>query len=610
LGVEELESRQLLSATGLEDLWITPAESEWVAVPEAVVGTPTVGLTPAQVRRAYGFDQITFTANGQTIQGDGAGQTIAIVAAYDHPYIHNDLQVFSQTFGLPMPPSFVKATPQGQPATNSVWAREIALDVQWAHAIAPMANILLVEALSNSVSNMLAAVDYARNQPGVVVVSMSWGAGEFSSERNYNSRFTTPAGHIGGSGLPGGITFVAASGDTGARTKWPAVSPNVLAVGGTRMTVDSSGNFVSETGWGGSGGGNSVYEPRPSWQATVSGARRGNPDVAYNADPLTGVSVYNTVPNSAGNTGWFKVGGTSAGAPQWAGLLAIAAQGRAYVHNTGSLGNSQVHLYSLPATDFHDTTTGSTRYATTTYYATPGWDYVTGWGTPYANLVVSHLAAAGITLAGTSPSGGSQGPSGGSASPAAEEAPPAGERPDSEPPASGAVLETVRLLGLSLANGSGNQAAAVAAAFATAVPARASAAGTNAPERQTPPARLGTGGGHDRGMTRLLGQLTLDALAPLPASQPAAEARGEAAAPTAVFTPDEAPTPVVDRAPLVDAYWAEEREVSAVVERGETPAAAGVDPALAAALAVVLGGGWSTALKLSETRRRQPWLMG
>src|SRR5262249_11683395 len=211
-------------------------------------------FTPAQLRHAYGFDQITFSVNGHSIVGDGSGQTIAIVDAYDNPNTLADLNYFDQTFGLP-DPNFTKATPGGLPKTDAGWAMEIALDVEWAHAMAPGANILLVEAKSASLSDLLSAVDYARSQPGVVAVSMGWGSSEFKSETIYDTYFTTPAGH-------GGVTFVASSGDSGAwyGPEWPASSPKVLAVGGTSLvTADSLGTWKKETGWSGSGGGLSAF---------------------------------------------------------------------------------------------------------------------------------------------------------------------------------------------------------------------------------------------------------------------------------------------------------------------------------------------------------------
>src|SRR5262249_23535611 len=159
--------------------------------------------TPATIRHAYGFNQVTFSVNGTTVAGNGAGQTIAIVDAFDDPYIASDLHHFDQQFGL-ADPTFIKATPQGTPAFDAGWSGEIALDVEYAHAIAPKARILLVEAKTNSYSDLFGAVDYARKYAGVSVVSMSFGGGEFSSEHNYDGIFTTPSGHRG-------VTFVASS---------------------------------------------------------------------------------------------------------------------------------------------------------------------------------------------------------------------------------------------------------------------------------------------------------------------------------------------------------------------------------------------------------------
>src|SRR5262249_50727787 len=160
---------------------------------------------------------------------------IAIVDAYDDPNIAGDLQKFDAAFGLPNP-SFTKVNQTGGtklPAANSGWATEIALDVEWAHAIAPGAKIVLVEANSSSMSDLMTAVNTARNYAGVVAVSMSWGGGEFSSEVNYDSYFTTPAGHTG-------VSFFASSGDTGAPASYPESSPNVVAVGGTTLHLNGS----------------------------------------------------------------------------------------------------------------------------------------------------------------------------------------------------------------------------------------------------------------------------------------------------------------------------------------------------------------------------------
>lgn len=357
-------------------------------------------FTPAQIRHAYGFDQIKFG----TVAGTGAGQTIAIIDANDAPRIAADLQKFDTTFGLPAPPTFTKVNQTGGtalPSPDPDWATETSLDVEWAHAVAPGANILLVEANSASVDDLVTAVDYARQQPGVVAVSMSWGADEFSGENWYDGYFTTPAGHVGGSGRAGGVTFLASSGDSGAwyGPEWPSISPNVVAVGGTHLTLTAAGNYGGETGWNGSGGGYSWYEGEPGYQSRVqnSGWRTG-PDVAYNADPNTGVYVYDSYPQTDGSFGWFQVGGTSAAAPQWAGLIAIADQGRALAGKGSLDGRNQTlpMLYAMPGSDFHDVTSGSNGYN-----AHSGYDLVTGRGSPVAPLVVQYLVTGSNTTSAT-----------------------------------------------------------------------------------------------------------------------------------------------------------------------------------------------------------------
>ncbi len=315
---EALESRTLLSACSLVD----SLAAHPLVAPLALTNPSPTGFTPAQIRAAYGFNQITF--NGGTIQGDGSGQTIAIVDAYNNPNIASDLHVFSQTFGLPDPPSFTILNQAGGanlPAANAAWAQEIALDVEWAHAIAPRASIVLVEASSSSIADLIGAVNTARNVAGVSVVSMSWGSSEFNGEAQYDRTFTTPAGHTG-------ITFVASAGDNGASALWPAASPNVLVVGGTSLSA-SGGNYASESAWSGSGGGFSSYESKPSFQNNLqTSSQRSIPDVSYNANPNTGMAVYDTF-GIGGRTGWFQIGGTSAGAPngqRWSPLPTRAAR--------------------------------------------------------------------------------------------------------------------------------------------------------------------------------------------------------------------------------------------------------------------------------------------
>jgi subtilase family serine protease len=423
LRVEELESRTLLS-TGPLDGFASPLTG--TAAPLATSASPH-SFDPAQIRRAYGSAYLGY---------DGSGQTIAIVDAFDDPNISGDLHTFDQRFGLP-DPTLTKVK-MGSPGVDGSWAGEISLDVEWAHAIAPRANLLLVEARSDSYSDLLTAVDYARKQPGVVAVSMSWGGEEFSTEGRFDSYFTTPANHLGGSSgkagaarLRGGITFVASAGDGGSGALWPAASPNVLSVGGTTLTTDGVGNYVRESAWAPGGGGVSRFESEPIWQRGVQSRNsRTIPDVAYDANPGSGFLVYNSVPDSQGQKGWFVFGGTSAGAPQWAALVALADQGRALA-GKGSLGDAQSLLYFLPSSDFRDVTTGSNGFP-----ARAGYDLVTGLGTPRANLLVPALVKGAGSAHPAAPA--AQSAQGGQAT-LAFEALAVGGRPESPAPETQAV---------------------------------------------------------------------------------------------------------------------------------------------------------------------------
>jgi subtilase family serine protease len=265
VNVDSLESRHLLTSTAG-----FTARPMFEVGPLVSTTTPPPGaFTPARIQQAYGFNQVTFGS----VKGDGTGQTIAIVDAYDDPNIQNDLNVFDSQFGLPniavtrVNQSGGTSYPSADPTGG--WETEEALDVEWAHAVAPGANILLVEAGSTSDTNLLAAANYASAHANVV--SMSWGGSEFSGESSYDSTFNRP-----------GVAFVASSGDSGAPISWPAASPNVLAVGGTALKVTAGGSWSGETGWSGSGGGPSAYASRPSYQAGVvtQTTRRANPDVA------------------------------------------------------------------------------------------------------------------------------------------------------------------------------------------------------------------------------------------------------------------------------------------------------------------------------------------
>ena len=358
--------------------------------------TSPTGYSPGQIRHAYGFDRLT---------GDGRGQILGIVDAFDDPTAASDLQTFITTFsllgmnGLPNTPGctvatgphpcFQKVFAQKKPRVDGGWALESSLDIQWAHAIAPGADILLVEAQTNSFSNLLGAVDLAVNS-GARVLSMSWGGSEFSTESVFDSHFNRS-----------GVTFTAAAGDNGTGIIYPAASPYVVAVGGTTLPLDSTGNLIgTETAWNQSGGGISAYEAEPGYQSSYSipntGGRRGVPDVSYDADPNTGVSVFDSTPLN-GQTGWFQVGGTSAGAPQWAALTALADQ----IRSTGPLSSSNLNSspeYNAAApaiygSNYRDITSGTNGTCGTGCTAGVGYDFVTGLGSPLANALVPYLGA-------------------------------------------------------------------------------------------------------------------------------------------------------------------------------------------------------------------------
>ena len=333
---------------------------------------PGGGLTPAQLRQAY------------NLPNSGGSQIIAIVDAYHNPNALADFNKFSAQYSLPTEQS-TSATAStnkvfqilygnnSQPAVDSTggWELEEALDIEWAHAMAPNAKILLVEALDNSFSHLLGAIDSATNYTDgngwtVKEISNSWGGGEFNGESTYDSHFTSSKV----------VNFVSA-GDAGAPAEYPSASPYVVSAGGTTVFTDASGNFTSESGWSSGGGGPSAYEARPSYQNAIStkvGAARGTPDLSFDGDPNSGASVYDSYPYNSTSYGWLAVGGTSLSSPALAGIANVAAAA------AGSFpAGSQVLLatiYSnLGTANFRDITTGNNGYP-----AGAGWDFVTGVG--------------------------------------------------------------------------------------------------------------------------------------------------------------------------------------------------------------------------------------
>jgi hypothetical protein len=426
------------------------------------------GYSPNQVRGAYGLGSVNsadLITGGITfaggIPGDGRGQTIAVIDAYDDPNALSDLNAFSAYFGLPQfngpgGPTFEKLNQGGQtsplPGTDpagpgdSDWETEESLDIEWAHAMAPMANIILFEA-SSPTGLYPTALQTAVNTPGVDVVSMSFSTAEYSGETSYDSDFTTPAGHLGGSAtlggpdLAGGITFVAAAGDKGAygqggttiTANYPASSPNVVAAGGTTLTVGGSspnytwggeiawGNGISSGTEGGGGGGISAYESQPGYQSGVVSAfsttKRTVPDVALDANFDSGVALYDSY-DFGSMTPWSAEiwGGTSLACPLFAGMVAIADEGRAITGEGSLYGATQTlpALYKMPAADFHDivydnsssavdgnTMPGPSIGPSPEYSPGPGYDLATGLGSPSGNDLIPQLVGPNVVLAAT-----------------------------------------------------------------------------------------------------------------------------------------------------------------------------------------------------------------
>lgn len=331
--------------------------------------------TPATIRSAY---QLPATG------GTGA---IAIVDAYHFPTALNDFNTFAKQYGLPQQTSGSATSTTNtifqvvyanvrQPLSGgsyiASWNLEAALDIEWAHAMAPGAKIYLVEAASDSMNNLLYAVQIASRLPGVREVSMSWGGGETRNETSYDSSFTTAS-----------VTYFAAGGDSTDGLEYPSASPNVVSVGGTTLNRNSAGTLTSETAWSDTGCGISLYEARPNFQNIVSsdvGNHRGTNDVAFDADPNTGVLVYDST-RLYGAAGWWTVGGTSVGTPAWAGVVNLAS-----VENGAATGSQaeNLRLYDNLTEDatytevFRDIISGDDGDVA----AADGWDQPTGLGSP------------------------------------------------------------------------------------------------------------------------------------------------------------------------------------------------------------------------------------
>ena len=392
--------------------------------PDYGLFTCQVGLSsatcydPYQMRHAYNIDTLINAGF------DGRGKTIVIVDAFQDPSlvgVGGDLDYFNTFYGLPKfnvagGPTFTQVAPDGLGAFDVGWAEEITLDVEWAHAIAPGANIVLVLAKSNADADILSATKYAVDNNLGDVISQSFGENESCMDSN-----TLAMQHqVFADATRKNITLFASAGDDGAgqptcdgstlvkAASSPASDPLVTAVGGTELHAagycltslgcnpalnPAPGTYQGEIVWneigiGATGGGFSVLYDEPSYQqGTIHGGKqRGEPDVSYNAAVEHGVLV-----RLFG--GWYLFGGTSAGSPQWAAIQAIADQKAGY--GLGFINKAAYHIgqaQSHYSASFHDVTSGNnSAFGVQGFSAGSGWDAVTGLGSPRADGLVDYL---------------------------------------------------------------------------------------------------------------------------------------------------------------------------------------------------------------------------
>ena len=326
--------------------------------PAAPLAAPG-GYGPADLQAAYGTAGVAPSGT----------PTIAIVDAYGYPNAEADLATYRTQYGLPACTTangcFKKVDQRGgtkYPRMDTGWAQETALDLDMASAMCPTCKILLVEADTNSFSNLMAAVDYAKTVPGVRAISNSYGGTDSQSIAAYDSHYSA-----------NNIAITASTGDSGYGAQFPAAAPGVVAVGGTALVRSGTARGWTETAWSGAGSGCGLYHAKPSWQNGVTDACAGRmeADISAVADPNTGVAVYG--PTSRNTAGWMIFGGTSASAPIVGALFAL---------RNGAI-NAASSVYSHTA-NLNDVTSGSNGTCPVTYYcnAQAGYDGPTGLGTP------------------------------------------------------------------------------------------------------------------------------------------------------------------------------------------------------------------------------------
>ncbi|HVV21729.1 MAG TPA: carboxypeptidase regulatory-like domain-containing protein [Pseudonocardiaceae bacterium] len=329
-----------------------------LAAKPAAAGPPTTALGPQQIQSAY------------QLPDAGSGETVAIVDAFGYDNAESDLAVFRSYYGLPACTSangcFTKVDQHGgtnYPPEDAGWSVETALDLDAVSSACPKCKILLVEGDTNGLDDLGQAVDTAANM-GAVAISNSYGIdGEDPGEQSLDQYYDHP-----------GIAVTVSTGDNGNVQSWPAENPTVTAVGGTRLTPDGSARGWTETAWDSGGSGCSLYEPKPDFQAdiaTTCPGTRANADISADADPASGLAVYNTL----GQSGWAQWGGTSLASPLVAAMYALAG--------TPTPGTYPVTYPYHDTAGLNDITQGTNSdCGTILCTAGAGWDGPTGLGTP------------------------------------------------------------------------------------------------------------------------------------------------------------------------------------------------------------------------------------
>jgi kumamolisin len=359
------------STHGLPNLKVhTPLYVFQPAVP-APNNPPASAENPGSLACIYG---VTPPTSGCPRTGSpvatGGSKAIAVVEYGNNTTLQADFNAFNSYYGLPSQTLTIRCACGSCPTNDgSGWDVESALDVEYAHAMAPNAQIIVSQFCNDPLTDgsELGVAQYIVANYGAGEVSNSWGynGGEYSSELSDDSYFTLS-----------GVVFFASAGDSGLGPQYPSVSPNVISAGGTLVQRDSSGNLTGEACWSGSGGGISRYEPLPNWQLLLGnriGMHRGTPDWAADASPSSGAAVYSTTYCG----GWCKVGGTSLAAPLLAGILNSNGSFRNHTANDQGMTYSYLKNPGTYRRYIYDVTTGSNGSP-----AGVGWDQCTGLGTP------------------------------------------------------------------------------------------------------------------------------------------------------------------------------------------------------------------------------------